>query len=91
MQWRALDSKNAVVYGVNPGSQASHASFSKKLALPYPLLSDPGGKVARLYRSWLVFVVRRTVYAIDAEGNICFAQRGVPSPSEIAATLRAAI
>ena len=90
-RWKALTSQNAVVYGVNPGSRESHSAWSKKLSLPFPLLHDQGAKVARLYKAWFLFIVRRTVYAVDTEGRICFAQRGSPAPAQIAQTFRTVI
>jgi len=85
-EWKQLSSTNAVVYGVNPGSQASHAKFARKLALPFPLLIDPRGRVARRYRAWAL-LTKRTVYAISPDGVICFAQRGSPPPKDIAAAI----
>ena len=84
-QWAELSRKNAVVYGVGTGSKDSHNRFAKSLGLPFPLLVDRGGSVSRLYHAWL-FIVRRTVYGIDAEGVVRFARRGAPAPAEIAAS-----
>lgn len=77
-----MKSKNAVVYGVNPGSAESHKKFLDKNRLEFPLLVDVGQDVARLYNANGLFV-KRTVYLIDPEGKIRFAQRGMPSPLEI--------
>jgi peroxiredoxin Q/BCP len=77
-----VKSKNAVVYGVNPGSAASHKKFIDKNNLQFPLLVDTGQQVARLYNAHGLFI-KRTVYLIDPEGIIRFAQRGMPSPLEI--------
>jgi peroxiredoxin Q/BCP len=77
-----VKSKNAVVYGVNPGSSESHKKFIDKNNLQFPLLVDKGQEVARLYSAHGLFV-KRTVYLIDPEGTIRFAQRGMPSPLEI--------
>jgi peroxiredoxin len=85
-QWGMLQRKNAVVYGVGTGSQASHDKFAASLGLPFPLLVDQGGAVARQYRAWC-FIVKRTVYGIDTEGRICFARRGYPKPAEVAEAL----
>ncbi len=77
-----MKSKNAVVYGVNPGSAESHKKFIDKNLLEFPLLVDPGQEVARLYSANGIFV-KRTVYLIDPEGVVRFAKRGMPSPLEI--------
>lgn len=77
-----MKSKNAVVYGVNPGSAESHKKFIDKNRLEFPLLVDEGQEVARLYSAHGLFV-KRTVYLIDPEGIIRFGIRGMPSPLEI--------
>ncbi len=77
-----MKSKNAVVYGINPGSAESHKKFVDKNKLEFPLLVDEGQDVARLYSANGLFV-KRTVYLIDPEGIIRFGTRGMPSPLEI--------
>jgi len=77
-----VKSKNAVVYGINPGSAESHKKFVDKNKLEFPLLVDEGQEVARLYSANGIFV-KRTVYLIDPEGIIRFGTRGMPSPLEI--------
>ncbi len=77
-----MKSKNAVVYGINPGSAESHKKFVDKNKLEFPLLVDEGQEVARLYSANGIFV-KRTVYLIDPEGIIRFGTRGMPSPLEI--------
>lgn len=77
-----MKSKNAVVYGVNPGSAESHRKFAQKNQLEFPLLVDEGQRVARLYNANGLFV-KRTVYLIGPDGRIEFAQRGMPTPLEI--------
>ena len=70
------------VFGVNPGSARSHSDFREKNHFPFPLLVDEGQKVAHAYHASGLFV-KRTVYRIDAEGVIRFAQRGMPPPREV--------
>ena len=77
-----MKSKNAVVYGINPGSAESHKKFADKNKLEFPLLVDQGQEVARLYSAHGLFV-KRTVYLIDPEGIIRFSTRGMPSALEI--------
>ena len=77
-----MKSKNAVVYGINPGSAESHKKFVDKNKLEFPLLVDEGQEVARLFSANGLFV-KRTVYLIDPEGIIRFGTRGMPSPLEI--------
>ena len=83
--WQLAHQKNAVVFGVNPGSAESHTAFRSKFHLPYPLLVDPSQSVAKLF-SANGLIVKRTVYLIGKSGKIRFGRRGVPKPSEVLAT-----
>ncbi len=80
--WSLVKRKNAVVYGVNPGSAESHKKFAEKNELPFPLLADEGQKIAALYRA-NGLLVKRTVYLISPEGKILYGRRGMPSPAEV--------
>lgn len=64
----------AVVAGVNSGDEAAHQRFSTQFSLPFPLLSDVGGRVRRLYdvpRLYGVLPLQaRVTYVIDATGII---------------------
>lgn len=44
--------KKAHVYGISPDDAASHSAFREKYALNFPLLSDPGHRVADLFGVW---------------------------------------
>lgn len=74
------------VFGVNPQSSESHASFRQKQRLPFPLLVDKGQKVATLYNA-NGLIVKRTVYLIGPDGKIRFSRRGMPSPDEVLAAV----
>lgn len=77
-----MKQKNAVVYGVNPGSLESHKKFAEKNQLPFPLLADPGQSIAKLYNAHGL-LVKRTVYLIGPDGKIKFGRRGMPSPASV--------
>lgn len=47
----AFDAK-AHVFGISPDDVVSHQAFRDKYALNFPLLSDPGHRVADLYGVW---------------------------------------
>jgi peroxiredoxin Q/BCP len=68
---RGLD---AEVLGVSVDSTNSHAKFSEKYHLPFPLLVDAGGATAKQYGSLYDFIVfkfaRRNTFLIDPEGKI---------------------
>ena len=47
-----FEQAGAVVLGVSPDSVKSHAKFSGKFNLPFPLLSDPEKKIVQEYGVW---------------------------------------
>ena len=83
--WEQARHRNVQVFGVNPGSAASHLRFQDKYRFPFPLLVDAGQNVAALYRAGGLFV-RRTVYLIGPDGVIRYARRGKPDPREVLAS-----
>jgi peroxiredoxin Q/BCP len=85
--WSAYRQAGVAVYGVNPQGAASHGRFIGKYGFPFPILVDQGGRIANAYRCGGL-LVRRTVYAIGADGRIAFAGRGMPAPEAVLAALR---
>jgi peroxiredoxin Q/BCP len=83
--WPDVQKKNAVVFGVNPGTAEKHQKFKKSKSYPFPLLVDEGQKVAALYHSDAWFVPKRTVYLIGPDGKVRYAKRGKPEPREVLA------
>ncbi|MFI5235600.1 MAG: peroxiredoxin [Gemmatimonadales bacterium] len=77
-------------FGVNPASSAAHAEYAAKLALPFPLLSDPDRAIARAYQALRPDgeQIDRTVYLIDRDGSIRFGQRGAPDAEITLESLR---
>ena len=84
--WSEFQKRGVAVFGVNPGSAASHTKFRKNQGYPFPLLVDEGKKVAVLYGANGI-VPRRTVYGIGRDGRIAFAERGKPTPAQVLAVL----
>jgi peroxiredoxin Q/BCP len=80
--WALVKSKDAMVLGVNPGSEAKHARFHANHGFPFALLADPGQLVGALYRA-KGFIVKRTVYLVGKSGKIRYARRGKPTPEEV--------
>ncbi|MGH8120099.1 MAG: peroxiredoxin, partial [Gammaproteobacteria bacterium] len=72
---------NAEVIGISVDNQEAHAKFSEKHGLPFPLLSDVDGQVAKSYGAlWSlgpIKVARRHSFIIDATGNIAKIYRDV--------------
>lgn len=69
-----LDELDAAVVGVSVDDARSHADFSRKYRLPFPLLSDPKGHTAAAYDSLLnlglVRLARRHTFIIAPDGRI---------------------
>lgn len=85
-RWDLLLSRHTQVLGINPQGPDSHRSFRGRNRYPFPLLVDQGKEVCRRYRA-AGPITRRTVYLIDREGIIRFAERGSPSPERVLAAL----
>jgi peroxiredoxin Q/BCP len=69
-----LGDLGAAVVGVSVDDTESHADFARKYQLPFPLLSNPGGKTAAAYGSLLnlgiVRFARRHTFIIAPDGRI---------------------
>ena len=60
---------NVKVVGVSQDTIASHHKFKEENRLPFELLSDPKGKVAKLYKATIpvIGMNRRVTYLLDKE------------------------
>jgi len=69
-----LTKLGAQIVGVSIAEMASNAEFAQKYHLPFPLLADKDGEVAKRYGAfsdWLVTrFARRYTFLIDAQGKI---------------------
>jgi peroxiredoxin Q/BCP len=83
--WDAFEERGAVVLGVSPDDEASHARFKQKHGLPFTLLADPEREVSDLYGVWgerqyrgrTYMGVQRSTFVIDADGTVLKALYGV--------------
>ncbi len=76
--WAKIHAMGAVVLGVSKDSPASHKKFRERYGLPFPLLSDPDGRVIEAYgvlkeksmwgRTFLG--IERTTFLIDSQGIV---------------------
>lgn len=83
-----LQSLNTTVLASNPGSIESHAKFAKQQQYKFPLLSDSKRKMAKAYHVSNAFGINaRTVYIIDEDSEIRFAERGAPNVDDLVKTL----
>jgi peroxiredoxin Q/BCP len=71
-QYASVVGKGAQVVGISTDSVETQARFKAENALPYPLLSDEGGKVARQYGGVVpvVGVANRATFVIAQDGTI---------------------
>src|SRR5438105_3170992 len=51
--WDAFRERGAVVLGVSPDGEGSHAKFKAKYELPFTLLADPEHRIAEDYGFWV--------------------------------------
>jgi len=86
----------AEILGVSIDNRDSHAAFSKKYSLPFPLLADTDGRVAKQYGAlwgvWPLKFARRHTFLINPQGNIAKIYREVDPVThsrEIIADLKA--
>jgi peroxiredoxin Q/BCP len=74
----ALQELGVVVLGVSPDGGKAHQKFTAKFQLPFPLLSDEGGKVGTAYDSYGLkkmmgreyMGMMRHTFIIGADGRI---------------------
>jgi len=74
-------------FGVNPAGVDAHASYVKKLRFNFPLLSDPDRDIARAYHALKDDAkgIQRSVYVVQRDGTVAFAQRGSPPVDDVVA------
>lgn len=82
----------AAVVGVSIDDASSHAEFAKNHHLPFPLLADKDGTVARLYGSETNLmgfkIAKRNTFVIDPVGKIAKVYESVDAESNPAEVIR---
>jgi thioredoxin-dependent peroxiredoxin len=76
--WGEFERAGAVVLGVSPDDETSHAKFRDKYELPFPLLADTDHSVADAYGVWgekrmygkTYMGIERSTFVIDADGTV---------------------
>jgi peroxiredoxin Q/BCP len=77
-EWSRFRERGAVVLGVSPDDESSHARFRDKYSLPFTLLADPEHEVAEEYGVWVErnrygrksMGIERSTFVIDEDGNV---------------------
>jgi len=67
-------------FGINPASAERHADYARRLRLPFPLLSDAGLRISRIYGAVRPAgdAIARSVVLIDRDGTVLYSQSGAP-------------
>jgi peroxiredoxin Q/BCP len=69
--WQKFQEAGAVVLGVSTDDNASHVAFAEKYKLPFMLLPDTGGAIAKAYGVPVrLGMVKRVTFVIDRQGKI---------------------
>ena len=80
-EYKTIAAKNAQVLGVSVDNQVSHKKFIEKYSLPFPLLADTEGDVAKQYGSLrslgFIKLAKRHSFIINPEGEIAMIYRDV--------------
>jgi thioredoxin-dependent peroxiredoxin len=63
-------SKGITVFGVSMDDESSHQAFTAKFDLPFPLLADTDGAIAKAYDVEGGGYAKRVTYVIGADGKI---------------------
>lgn len=81
---------NTCVLAINSASVTSHQNYCEKKGFSFPILSDPNEKTLVKYKAQKESGkgVLRTVYALDPNGNVIFAERGQASYDDILAVIK---
>ncbi len=62
------------VVGISTDSSDSHRRFKQRHDLPFTLLTDPGGEVAKRYGAWGMLGMKRAVFLVEADGRLGYAK-----------------
>ncbi|HSJ94787.1 MAG TPA: thioredoxin-dependent thiol peroxidase, partial [Gaiellaceae bacterium] len=93
-----FEERGAILLGVSPDDEASHARFREKYSLPFTLLADLEHEAAEAYGAWrekknygkTYWGVHRSTFVIGADGTIVRAMDGVKPdghPEQVLAAL----
>jgi peroxiredoxin Q/BCP len=71
-QYANVEARGAQVVGISTDDVATLKRFREEHKLPFPLLSDQGGKVAKQYGGTIAVVglANRTTFVLDPSGTV---------------------
>ena len=89
--WGEFERRGAVVLGVSPDGEGSHARFKEKNSLPFTLLADPDHATAEAYGVWVekknygraYMGIERSSFVIDADGVVVKVLRRVKPDAHV--------
>lgn len=87
---KLFEGLNTAILGSNPGSMKSHDSFREQQDYNFPILVDEERTMAKAYHALKEngTSIQRTVYIIDGQGVIRFAQQGMPTDEQLAEVIK---
>lgn len=84
---------NTRVFAVNPAEGPVQAELAQQLGLEFPLLTDRGGPVARLFKSCLQLPLKpvyfSSLYLINPDRKVRLSNRGRPSVEAVVRSIEA--
>jgi len=88
----AFEDLGVQVLAINPQSDESHRKFATKQRFPFPLLSDPGGKVCKEYGALnFIGMAKRALVLVGKDGKVKWRQSTLPIFHKSADDIREAI
>ena len=92
-----IQEKNAVVLGISPDGESSHAKFKTKFNLPFTLLADPDHQVAETYGVWgeksmygkTYMGIIRSHFLVDEQGRVADVKYSVSPEDSVEGALAA--
>lgn len=92
-----IQERNAVVLGISPDGEKSHAKFKTKFNLPFRLLADPDATVARAYGVWreksmygkTYMGIVRSHFLVDEQGRLADVKYSVSPEASVEGALTA--
>jgi len=93
--WSEFERAGAVVLGISPDDEGSHADFKAKYGLPFPLLADTDHAVAEAYEVWkersyagrTFMGVERSTFVVAPDGTVARVMRDVDPKTHTEAVL----